>query len=269
MLEECAADRWREPMLAELTSAAFAALLAGPKPVVVLVPVGSVEPHGPHLPLETDTQISLAAAADARRKLEPHVAALIAPPVAYGVTQYASAFAGAVSIPAEVLTAYLRALASSLLRNGVAHVCFVNNHLEPEHDTAVRQAVAGLEPSRASVASPLEKRWARTLSDEFKSGACHAGRYETSILLARAPSLVNEAARAELDEVPISLSQKIREGVRDFIAMGLVHGYAGAPREATAEEGRLLIDALGTMVATVVLEALGKAPEEPLRARRS
>lgn len=247
-------------MLAELTSAAFAALLAGPKPVVVLVPVGSVEPHGPHLPLDTDTRISLAAVADAQRKLAAHVAALIAPPVAFGVTHYASAFAGAVSIPADVLAAYLRALTSSLLRSGVAHVCLVNNHLEPEHDAAVREAVAGFEARHASVASPLEKRWARTLSDEFKRGACHAGRYETSILLAQAPHLVDEAARAELEEVPISLSQKIREGVRDFVAMGLVHGYAGAPREATAEEGRRLVDALGTMVATVVLEALGTAP---------
>ena len=244
-------------MLAALTSPELAALVAGPKPVVVLVPIGSVEPHGPHLPLDTDTQISFAAITNARNKLEASVEVLVAPSVAYGVTRYASAFAGAVSIPPDVLTAYLRAIVSSLLRDGVAHVCLVNNHLEPEHDAAVRKAVADIAPRRASVASPLEKRWARTLSDEFKSGACHAGRYETSILLSHAPELVNEEERAKLDEVPISLSQKIREGVRDFVSMGLVHGYAGAPREATAEEGERLVDALGTMIATVVLEALG------------
>jgi len=243
-------------MLAALTSPNLAALVAGPKPVVVLVPVGSVEPHGPHLPLDTDTQISLAAAASARTKLETSCAVLLAPPVAYGVTNYASAFPGAVSVPPEVLTAFLRAIVSSLLQNGVAHVCLVNNHLEPEHDAAVRRAIAEMTPSRVSVASPLEKRWARTLSDEFKSGACHAGRYETSILLAHAPSLVNENVRAELEDVPISLSQKIREGVRDFVSMGLTQGYAGAPREASVEEGARLVDALGTMVATVVLEAL-------------
>jgi len=46
--------------------------------------------------------------------------------------------------------------------------------------------VAGL---RASVASPLERRFARLLSDEFKRGECHAGQYETSIVLAHAPAL--------------------------------------------------------------------------------
>lgn len=244
-------------MLAGLTSPRLAALLQAPKPLVALVPVGSVEPHGPHLPLATDTLISQAAAEDAVRKLEPHANALIAPAVAYGVTEYARGFAGAVSIPPDVLTAYLRAIANSLLANGFAHVCLVNNHLEPAHDAAVRAAIATIEPRRACVASPLTRRWARTLSDEFKSGACHAGQYETSILLAHAPTLVVEDERKRLDDVPISLSSKIREGVSDFVSMGLDRAYSGSPRSATADEGRRLVDLLGTMIATEVLEALG------------
>lgn len=251
-------------MLASLTSPRLAALLAGPKPVVVLVPVGSVEPHGPHLPLATDTIISEAAAQDAIRKLEPHVSPLIAPPVSYGVTDYARAFPGALSIPPKVLTAYLQAIVHSLLGHGVAHVCLVNNHLEPEHDAAVRAAIADIEPRKASVASPLKRRWARTLSEEFKSGACHAGQYETSIVLAHDASLVREEARRQLEDVPISLSQKISEGIHDFIAMGLEGAYAGSPRQATAEEGHYLIALLGTMVATEVLEALSlPSPSKP------
>lgn len=245
--------------LAELTTDRFAALLAGDKPVVVLVPVGSVEPHGPHLMLPADTAISEATAMRAVHDLKERTAPLVAPAIPYGVTEYARAFKGAVSVPAAALTAYARAVVESLLAQGVAHVCLVNNHLEPEHDTAVRAAVAGLDPKRASVASPLTRRWARTLSDEFKSGACHAGRYETSILLAHEPWMVDDEARAELEDVPVSLSEKIREGVNEFVAMGLERAYAGSPKSATAEEGDELLDLLATMVATEVLEALGIA----------
>lgn len=240
--------------LAELTSPALAALVAGPWPVVALVPVGSTEPHGPHLPLATDVIISEAACARAVRMLaEGEVTALVAPAVPYGVTECASGFAGAVSVPAAVLTAYLGAIVDGLLEHGLAHVCLVNNHLEPEHDAAVRAAVVG---RRASVACPLTRRWARTLSAEFKSGACHAGRYETSIVQAAAPALVDEPARADLPEVPISLSEKLKAGVTTFAAMGMERAYAGAPAAATAGEGEEQLARLAEMIVTEVREAL-------------
>jgi creatinine amidohydrolase len=243
-----------------LTSPAFEALAAGGA-LVVLVPVGSVEPHGPHLSLVTDTEISLGAAARAVGLLAAHsLTARIAPPVAYGVTECAGGFPGAVSVPGAVLTAYLAAVVDGFLASGAVHVCLVNNHLEPDHDAAVRAAVAGRDPARASVASPLTRRWARTLSDEFKRGACHAGRYETSLALARDAALVDEAARAGLPEVPVSLSDKLRAGVTEFRAMGMTRAYAGAPAEASAAEGRQLFDRLGEMVAGEVLGALGRAP---------
>jgi creatinine amidohydrolase len=180
---------------------------------------------------------------------------LIAPAVPYGVTDYAAGFAGAVSVAAEALTAYLRAVVDGFLAGGVDHVCLVNNHLEPAHDRAVRAAVEGRE-GRASVACPLTRRWARTLSAEFKSGACHAGRYETSIVLAADADGVDEAARAGLPEVAVSLSDAIAAGVNEFKAMGLDRAYAGAPAAATAAEGEELLDQLAIMVATEVLEAV-------------
>jgi creatinine amidohydrolase len=232
----------------------LAALIAGGRPAVALVPVGSTEPHGPHLPLATDVIISDAACARAVAMLDAAgVTALVAPGVPYGVTECATGFAGAVSVPAAVLTAYLGAVVDGLLAQGFAHVCLVNNHLEPEHDTAVRAAAAG---RRASVACPLTRRWARTLSAEFKSGACHAGRYETSIVQAAAPALVDESARAALPEVPISLSEKLKAGVTTFAAMGMENAYAGAPAAATAAEGDEQLALLAQMIVTEVREAL-------------
>ncbi len=249
--------RPRRHRLGELTTVELAALIAGPRPVVALLPVGSTEPHGPHLPLATDVVISEAACARALALLDARaVTALIAPAVPYGVTECAAGFAGAVSVPGPVLTAFLHAVVDGLLAQGLAHVCLVNNHLEPAHDAAVR---AVTRPGLVSVACPLTRRWARTLSAEFKSGACHAGRYETSLVLAATPALVDDAARAALPAVPISLSEQLVAGVTTFAAMGMDAGYAGAPAEATAGEGDELALRLATMVATEVLEALGLA----------
>lgn len=226
--------------------------------LVVLLPLGSVEPHGPHLSLTTDLEISLGAAERAAPQLERDhgLAVRIAPPVPYGVTECARGFPGAVSVPAPVLTAYLGAVVDGLLAAGAAHVCLVNNHLEPAQDLAVRAVLGGRDRRQVSVACPLSRRWARTLSDEFKSGACHAGRYETSLALARDPALVDDAIRAGLPEVPISLSEKLRAGVTDFVEMGLEQAYAGAPAAATAAEGDALYDLLADMVVGEVALAL-------------
>jgi len=245
--------------LASHTTESLRALIAAGRPVAGLVPVGSVEPHGPHLSLITDVVISRAACARAAPLLDARgVAALVAPAIPYGVTECATGFAGAASVPAEVLSAYLRAVVVGLLGAGCAHVCLVNNHLEPAQDAAVRSAVAGMPRGVASVACPLTRRWARTLSAEFKSGACHAGEYETSIVLADSPALVDDGVRAGLPAVPVSLSEKLKAGVDTFVAMGLARAYAGNPAGATAEEGEAMLVKLAEMVVGEVCEALGK-----------
>ena len=248
----------REKFLARHTTASLCALLDDKKPVVALVPVGSTEPHWPHLGLGTDVVISAAAcvrATDMFAKKGP-LTAVIAPAVSYGVTECARGFAGAVSVPAAVLTAYLAAICDGLLAQGIRHVCLVNNHLEPEHDAAVRAVLAGRD-RRVSVACPLTRKWARTLDAEFKSGACHAGLYETSIMMAAAPEMVDDAVRGVLPPVPISLSQQLAAGVTTFAEMGMELAYAGDPASATVEEGERMIQRLADMVVGEIREALG------------
>ena len=226
---------------------------------VVIVPVGSVEPHGPHLPLDTDTMISLTCADRAVAVLaEEGIHAVVAPSVPYGVTEYARDFAGAIGVPAEALTAFLRSVASALLGTGFAHVCFVNNHLEPAHDAAVRAAIADLPPGAASIACPLTRRWGRTLSDEFKRGNCHAGRYETSLVMAAGGAAVDAAA---LPTLGLSLSDGIKAGKTTFAAIGMTRAYTGAPSEATVLEGEELYGKLVDMVVTEIREALATLSE--------
>lgn len=241
-------------LLAALTYEEVSEILSAGN-AVAIVPVGSVEPHGPHLPLHTDTTISEVAAHRAALRLEEKgVRAVVAPSVPYGVTDYASGFAGAVGVPAEALVAMLHGIAKSLLATGFAHVSFVNNHLEPAHDAAVRRSIEGLPPGRASVACPLTRRWGRTLSDEFKRGDCHAGRYETSLVMA-AGEHVREAY-GELPTLGLSLADAIKAGKKTFAEIGMTRAYTGAPRDATREEGEELYEKLVTMVVTEIEEAM-------------
>jgi creatinine amidohydrolase len=242
-------------LLAELTTVEAGEVLATPAVAsVAIVPVGSVEPHGPHLPLATDTIISDEAARRAVASLRAAgVAAWIAPSVPYGVTDFAAGFAGAIGVDAAALTAFLAAIGKRLLADGWSHVCFVNNHLEPAQDQAVRAAIAGLPAGRASVACPLTRRWGRTLTDEFKRGNCHAGQYETSLVLAAG---VTVTGRAELPALEASLADGIKAGKTTFRAIGMDRAYTGAPAAATREEGEQSYARLAEMIVTEVLESL-------------
>ena len=248
-----------EKFIAKHTTASLGALIADKRrAVVALVPIGSTEPHGPHLGLGTDVIISAAACVKACEMIDKKGAltAVIAPAVPYGVTDCAEGFVGAVTVPAAVLTAYLAAVCDGLLVQGIRHVCLVNNHLEPAQDAAVR-AVLPTREKRVSYACPLTKKWARTLSAEFKSGACHAGQYETSIVMAAAPELVDDAVRQRLPPLSISLSEQLGAGVMTFAAMGMADAYTGAPAKASVEEGAQLIARLADMVVGEVREAFG------------
>jgi creatinine amidohydrolase len=253
--------------LGELTTDEVQSIVAQP-PTAVLVPVGSLEPHGPHLPLATDSLISEHASARAAEELAAQgIAAWVAPGVPYGVTDFAEGFAGAVGVPAAALTALLHAIAARLLGDGWTHVCFVNNHLEPAHDAAVRAAAEGHGgPGRVTVASPLTRRHARTLTAEFQRGDCHAGRYETSLVLA-AGGRVRDDHRT-LPAVGVSLSDAIRSGKSRFRDIGMDRAYAGAPAEATREEGQETYAKLVAMIVTEVREGLGQQGQQTRKATR-
>jgi len=242
---------------AELATTDVDRLLRQPHPVALL-PVGSTEPHGPHLPLLTDALLSehacLRAAADLRAA---GVTAVVCPTLPYGVTHYAAEFAGAISLSAATTTAVVRELCAAYISSGFARVVVVNNHLEPAHLEALAAAVAAVPG--AIFPSQLTKRWGRTLGEEFRRGECHAGSYETSLVLAARPDLVRDDVRAALAEVPISLSRAIREGKTTFKAMGSERGYFGAPARGTVAEGDALYGQLALMIVTEVRESLGLA----------
>lgn len=229
---------------------------------VMILPVGSTEAHGPHLPLATDVIISEEMSCRAARKLqEQGIAAFVLPPIAYSVTDFSNDFAGTISISKATATALIRDICISLYKQGARLVAIANSHLEPEHIAAINDAIEQVrrEIGRA-VAFPdkRRRRWAATLTPEFRRGDCHAGSYETSLVMAARPELVREDVRRTLERVPISIAEKIRDGARTFKEAGGTEAYFGSPTEATHAEGEASYDALAAMLVTAVIEALAQ-----------
>lgn len=253
--------------LDHFSTTGLAAYLAEHPRAAVLWPVGSVEPHGPHLPLATDTLLAARNAEQAARQLRAAgVAAVVAPALPYGVTDFAAGFVGAISVPEDTLVDLLVAGAQAFLRDGFAHVCLINHHLEPGQLSALKRTVARVAASHGAgaISAPqvISRRWGRQLTPEFRSGACHAGCYETSLVLAEAPALVDMDAAAQLPAVPISLSDAIGAGAATFLAAGATAAYTGAPADATAAEGESTYTVFSEMVATEVREHLAAIPQE-------
>lgn len=193
--------------------------------------------------------------AAARLQDDPEVRPLVLPPLPYGVTRYAGAFPGAVSLSEETLVALLVDLCTDLLRQGFRHLVVVNNHFEPEHLRAIHRALDTVEARTGRAVGYLDltrRERAVRLPEEFRSGACHAGRYETSLVLAERPEWVHGERMRALPPIPISLVEAIQRGLRDFRAMGLEQAYCGAPAEATREEGEATFEILTDMLVGVI-----------------
>ena len=233
---------------------------AGPGSTAIL-PVGAIEAHGPHLPLETDVIIAQAMArSGAARVAARGTRVAVLPPLTYTAAAFAQDFPGTLSLRPETVTATVLDIAVSLARHGFGVLAIANVHLDPGHLASLEEAVNVIRRDLGlAVAFPnlTAKRWAVRLSDEFRSGACHAGQFETSIVLAERPELVREAVMATLPPNPASLSRAIREGKQSFEEAGGAQAYFGFPAQATPEEGRATIEVLGLILDEAVQAELG------------
>jgi len=241
---------------ADLTWVEMRDLLRGE--VVAILPVGALEAHGPHLPLGTDVIIAEAmAGAGARLVAEAGKEVVVLPALPYTAAPFAQSFAGTLSLPRATIARLVADIAAELARQGVSCLALANAHLDPAHLGALADAA---ELVRAAGAPLLvhpdltRKPWAGRLTEEFKSGACHAGQYETSVVMAARPELVRDEVRSELPDNPRSLSRAIGEGHETFEAAGGPEAYFGYPGAATVDEGQATIDVLGQILAEAILD---------------
>lgn len=191
---------------------------------LLLVPLGSTEQHGPHLPLDTDTRIAVAVARAAAAG-RPHVA--VAPALAYGASGEHQGFAGTLSIGQAALELVVVELVRSI-GTEVDRVVVVNGH--GGNVEALDRAVATLR---------AEGRPVTVWSPRLRGGDSHAGHAETSLLLALCPEVVR------LDRAAPGVTTALAELLPALRAGGLAavtpNGVLGDPTGASAAAGRELL----------------------------
>jgi creatinine amidohydrolase len=176
---------------------------------------------------------------------------LVLPSFPYGVTVCAAEFFGTLSVSAQTVQSLVVDVAAALRGRGCAKLGLVNAHLEPANRHALRAAAQAATAAGLPTVLPdvVRRVYAERLGAEFKSGACHAGDFEGSLVLALRPDLVREGLRVALPENPTSLGAALAAGKRQFKEAGGPQAYFGAPAAASAEHGRALLRELAAIVA--------------------
>ena len=204
---------------------------------VLVVPVGATEQHGPHLPLGTDTDIAQALA-DRLAERVPDV--IVAPALPYGSSGEHQGFAGTLSIGQEALELLLLELGRSATET-FARVVFISSH--GGNAQPVARAVRRLRAEGRGV-----RAWSPAAGWR---GDAHAGRTETSVMLALHPERVEIESAAPGDRRPL------RELMPELRTSGVLtvspNGVLGDPSGASAEEGGELLEQAVNQLAAAVL----------------
>lgn len=228
-------------------------------PVVAILPCGATEAHGPHLPLNTDVIISEGVARRAAAMLDAqHIEAVVLPSLAYSPAGYAAEFPGTITIGAAAAKAVLLDIARCLKVHRFACLAIANSHFDPVNVAMLREAAEEISLLGLPVVFPdfTRRALAQTLTQEFIDGACHAGQFETSLMLADRPDLVDNVARAELPENPASLTQAFSRGANSFAEAGGPDAYFGDPRNGAAKEGETSYQTMALAIVRSVSGAL-------------
>ncbi len=229
---------WQEMLRHEL----LAALERRP---VVIVPVGSVEQHGPHCPQDVDISIPYHLAIRAAEAIDDFPV-IVAPPVTYGFTHYNMGEVGTITLGLEVFIAVLCDVSRSIWANGFHRIILLNGHggnEQPTWSASVKLAeedVWALAITYWNMAPDELLAWSE--ADEGSIG--HGGEWETSLQLYLRPHLVDSSLMVK-DEWRRHFSPAVqRYAVFPERRREMAHGVMGDPFVASAEKGERLFDVL-------------------------
>jgi len=228
---------------------------------VLVIPVGSIEQHGHHLPVATDTILVDAVVSGASEQLDADLPVLVTPPVWSGFSPHHLPFGGTLSLEFEHLRATLEDIAETGLENGFDAICFVNGH---GGNASLIDAVTSTI-GKSTDAEVLGTTYFTLATDEIASireseigGMAHGGEYETSLMLHLRPDLVDDADDPDatmwdehyelggsdlLESGPISVYRTFDE----YSASGAI----GAPGLANEEKGARIYDIVTSELAAV------------------
>lgn len=240
---------------------------------VAVVPIATIEDHGPHLPIDTDLRLCNAVCEEAVSRARDR--AVVVPAINHGYSPHHLDFPGAISIGAHTLIDYGVDVCRSLAHHGFRKILIVNGHGSntPFVDIVARLAVVETGVLAAAVnywAAPGVRAVAEALRESDKVGGMnHACEFETSLYLAIAPELV------DMSEAVRELSHRPTENYWTDLIAGdgpLVmmepwsalseSGVMGDPTKATAEKGRALLDAAAAGIVTLIDEMRARRPAQ-------
>ncbi len=205
----------------------------------VILPVGSIEEHGPHLPLGTDSFHAMEVA----RRVAVLRPVLVAPPVYYGICRSTREHPGTLSLSGDTLRALLRDLGREFHRQGLRRLLFISGHAGGTHMCALLEAGEALIEEfadlRVAVVNVLDLL-REVLADKphlvATRGDSHAGEVETALMLAAYPSLVRGRAPVEWPGFP---KFELVRDKRHYWPGGIW----GDPGPATAAQGEEILAA--------------------------
>lgn len=220
-------------------------------PLDVMVPLGALEQHGPHLPLDTD---ALIAEAVADRAVQRAGECVVSPCIPVGASSHHLAFPGTASLNDTTLRGVIVEVVQTLLSHGFRGVYLVTGHAG--NVGAMAAVMAELDPAeQGRVVSfddwPTQRDAVHRVAEDQlgmdrELVGTHGGHFETSILLAIAPDRVDMSSAVAGHVGPAALaSAKLRSG--GMAALSPV-GIIGDPRGASADAGELYLDALVSLV---------------------
>jgi creatinine amidohydrolase len=245
--------------------------LARRRNVLVLLPLGAVEQHGPHLPLAVDWLGAEALAWHVAPHLErAGFRCLLAPSLPYGVSPLAADWSGTVSLRASTLRRVAGEILAALVGHGFERFVLVNYQADPAHLAAmaaikraaerrrdVRVLFAGFAPAPSR--AMLDPRVTALLRSRRPEREWHAGELETAMMLAVRPDLVRRALARRLPPAWIDWRARLTRGTTFRRMHPRGRGYFGAPAMGRAVTGRRALRLRGRLIAAEIIAALQAA----------
>jgi creatinine amidohydrolase len=232
-------------------------------PTVVVVPTGSIEQHGPHLPLDTDSFLCTRVAEAAAARASEGGRVLVTPTLCFGSSEHHMAFPGTVTLRPETLRQVAADVCTSLARHGFRRQLVVNGHAGDTALLAVTVQQLGFEAPMHVLATDYW-RFARPVIGDVREsevgGMGHACEFETSLMLHLRPESVRrERIKREIVEPRYSAERfDLFEG-SGVSAHWKMHelsrsGVMGAPDLASEEKGRRLFETCAAGLAGLIEE---------------
>lgn len=229
----------------EITWPEYQELIEAGTPIVI--PIGSTEQHGTHLPLSTDTLL----AQGISRMVAAEIGGLVAPPIAYGYRSHArtgggDAFPGTANLDAATFTGLVLNVVSEFLRHGVQRILLINTHYENEwfiREACTRIPTALLNGARVVFINPWDVTDRAVLAsihggrENLDPDVQHAGWVETVMALRLFPDLVQMEKVAS----PGNATRKAYDVYPVDDARPSTSGSLSAVGQATGEQGRALV----------------------------